>query len=109
MHRPKPLGYVVCPQCGNKLRSDDLKGHFKRAHKRNLPELEMIELLSRVVREAPPEPKPPKDLAKHQAKLRQANAAKRSTAKDERTPRSMRQWDWLKCDVPMRTGPLGPG
>lgn len=109
MRRPKPLGYVVCPECGNKLRSDALKAHFKRAHKRNLAIPEMVELLSRATREAPPGPKPPKDLAEHRAKLGQANKVKRPAAKVERTPRSMRQWDWINCDVPMRSGPLGPG
>lgn len=109
MRRPKPLGYVACPECGNKLRSSEITAHFKRAHKRELPVPEMLELLSHMARETPPEPKPPKDLAKHQARLKQANKVKRPAAKDERTPRSMRQWDWIKCDVPMRSGPLGPG
>jgi hypothetical protein len=109
MNAGKYKRYVICPECNNELVAETLVSHFRRAHKKRLTAARLAEILSRMTREPTRKPNRPRDLHKYQANLKARNQKESISRKIERTPLSMRQWDAIRDDIPIRSGPLGPG
>jgi hypothetical protein len=93
---------VNCPVCEREIRSEDVRLHFEKAHRRDLAITEILDILSQV-RSRPIAEK------EYYADLERQEKRQQKRPRPERTPRSMQQWEGGTPREGMRSGPLGPG